>query len=214
VVLTAAALALLAASVAEAVPPPSSVSITAGSRTVVYGAQTTLSGVVLPAQANEKVSVVAQACQENGLPTLAGSATPATASTTANGSWATNVTPLVTTSYTAKVKRVTSSPIRISVRPQVTLTKVGTQRYEARVTAARSFVGRRALFQRFRPARSTWSTVRSVTLRSSQTATAPAVVTSATFRSKVRAGRQVRLALPRTQTGSCYVAGRSAPIAS
>jgi len=214
VLLVLAAATLATASVAEAVPPPSSVSIATHDRTVVYGVQTTLTGDVLPAQADAKVTVLAQPCQEIGLPTLAHSAATSTTTTTATGSWTESVTPLATTTYAAKVKSVTSSSVRIAVRPQVTVMKVGRHRYAVRIAAARPFVGRRAVFQRFRPARSTWSTLRRVTLRSSQTTTAPTAVTSATFRSGVRAGRHVRLVLPRSQAGSCYLAGRSAPIRS
>ncbi len=56
--------------------------------------------------------------------------------------------------------------------------------------------------------------VKRVLLRANRTGVAPTVITSAKFRSRIKAGLRVRVVLGQTQVGSCYLAGRSNTIRS
>ncbi len=200
----ALALALAISALATAAPPtPTSVTIAASPQIVVYGGQATLSGMVVPAQANERVSVLSQPCGQSALRLLA---SPTTA---ASGAWSTLVTPTVNTAYQARVKRTNSATIAVQVRPRVRLAKVAPRRYRARVFAAESFAGKTAVFQRYAPTLGRWVRVRGVVLAAVGAGTAPTVISGAVFRSGLRSGVRVRLLLPKTQTGACYLGGIS-----
>jgi hypothetical protein len=56
--------------------------------------------------------------------------------------------------------------------------------------------------------------VKRVTLKKSTAGTAPTVITSAKFRSRVRTGLRVRVTLGSKQVTPCYAAGRSNTIRS
>jgi hypothetical protein len=209
-------LVALGASTVALAAATKSVTIAARPHAVVYGAATTLSGVALPAKENEKVSVLSQACAHGTLLPLAPSKPELTATTAATGAWSAAVSPTVTTGYAARARGMTSSPIRVGVRPQVSLAKLAAHRYQARVLAAQSFAGKKALFQRYRPARGSWSTLRRVLLKAvgTSTTTPSGTVSGRSFRSGVRAGVQVRLVLSQRQVGGCYLPGLSAVITS
>jgi hypothetical protein len=215
-ILVAALTALAASAIAAAAPPVTGVTISAKQRIIVYGAHVGLFGTVVPAQQNGKVTVLAAECATGAVALAKATPTKITATTTNTGSWSATVTPTVTTGYAARVKNVTSTvAASVAVRPAVALTKLRAHRFQARITAAQSFAGKQAVFQRLRPARGTWTTLRRVTLgQLSVTTTAPTVMSGATFRSGVRQGRRVRLVLPQSQAGSCYMPGRSATIRS
>ena len=83
-----------------------------------------------------------------------------------------------------------------------------------KVSAAESFVGKVATFQRYRATLKRWVKVKRVTLKTSKAGTAPTVITSAKFRSRVRTRLRVRITLGPKQVGSCYLAGRSNAIRS
>jgi hypothetical protein len=193
----------------------STVTISAQPRAVVYGSSTTLSGGVAPAKANVQVHVLSQTCSAGHLPALAPTQVLETVSTQPDGAWSTTASPVAITAYAAKANGDTSATIRVGVRPQVTLIRIAPHRYRTVVLAAQSFAGAKASFQRFRPALQVWKTLRHVTLKASSTpAAAPTLASGATFRSGVRAGARVRLVLPQSQVGACYLAGRSAAIRS
>ena len=82
------------------------------------------------------------------------------------------------------------------------------------VSAAETFVGKVATFQRYRATLKRWVSVKRVTLTSSKAGAAPTMITSAKFRSRVRTGLRVRITLGPKQVGSCYLAGRSNTIRS
>jgi hypothetical protein len=56
--------------------------------------------------------------------------------------------------------------------------------------------------------------VKRVLLQANTTGVAPTVITSATFRSRIRARLRVRVVLGQAQVGSCYAPGRSNTIRS
>src|SRR5262249_56496180 len=104
-------------------------------------------------------------------------------STDASRAWATPDTPATTTAYAARAEGSTSSTIRVAVKPRVMLRRIARHRYSATVLAAQSFAGRKASFQRFRPSRHSWKTVRRVKLKEvATTETAPTMASGATFR--------------------------------
>jgi hypothetical protein len=113
-----------------------------------------------------------------------------------------------------QAKGLTSSAVTVNVKPLLRLSRVGHHRYSLSVSAAQSFTGKVATFQRFRPALKRWVKVKRVPLGASVAGTAPTMVTSAKFRSGLRAHLRVRASLGPRQIGSCYLAGQSNTVRS
>lgn len=175
---------------------------------VVYGGKTTLSGALSTQQVGQNVDVLGTACGQ----TAASKAT--TVATTTGGAFSALVQPLNTTAYTAMLRSTSSQAVSVKVRPRLRLGKVAVKRYSLRVSAAQSFAGKYATFQRYNAALRRWVNVKRVLLRANSTGVAPTVITSVTFRSSVPARRRVQVILPQLQVGSCYLAGRSNVILS
>jgi plastocyanin len=184
------------------------VSLAVTPKAVVYGRKVTLSGALVSQRAGESVQVLAQACGQSAPTQLA------TVTTTTGGAFSYAAQPLKNTVYTVKYKSSTSTATTVKVSPRLRLRKLAAHRYSLRVFAGDSFAGKYASFQRYRPALARWVTVKRVLLRANATGTAPTVITSARFRSGIRAGLRVRAVLPRTQVGTCYLPGRSNTIRS
>jgi hypothetical protein len=191
----------LAVTAANAKTGPTSVTIQAQPTVVPYGSQTTLSGSVTSQQTDVKVTVMAQPCGSASAKTL----TSVTAAT--GGAWSTAAKPATRTAYRAKAKNATSSTVTVQVHPQVTLTKVAAHRFRTRASAAQSFAGRIALFQKQVGGR--WVTVKSVVLRQVGTVPAGTIVSGKTFRSGIRRGKPIRILLTQRQVGACYLPGVS-----
>jgi plastocyanin len=183
---------------------PASVSLGASKRILTYGGKTTLSGSISSGQSNQKVTVLAQPC---GQPSL----TPLTTVTTgAAGAYTYPAQPTLITTYQVRWKGAASTPLAVNVRPRVRLRKLAAGKFRATVSAAQSFAGKRATFQRYSPARRRWVAVRRFTLRAAGATTLPinpTTLSRATFRSKVKRRLRVRVVLPKTQVGACYLAG-------
>jgi hypothetical protein len=94
------------------------------------------------------------------------------------------------------------------VRPVVRLSRRG-GRFTARVTAAQAFTGKTLVFQRYRSAVRRWATIKRVVLGAATTPNAGTLVTTARFRSRVRRGWRLRVLLPQSQAGTCYLAASS-----
>src|SRR5207237_5607982 len=118
----------------------------------------------------------------------------ATATRTNGGAFTYQAQPSNKTAYSVNNKGLTANAGIVGVQPSLLLSKVKRHHYKVQVTAAQSFVGKVATFQRFRPRLHRWVKVKRVTLKTSAAGTAPTVVTSAKFRSRVRA-RRVRVSL-------------------
>jgi plastocyanin len=179
-----------------------SVTLSASRTTATFAAPVTLSGIVSNQQANEAVVVQGQECGKPAF-TRVGAAT-----TTAGGNWTFVVKPTINTVYQVRWRTNNSPAVTVKVRPKIRLSRAGS-RFSARVTAAQSFTGKTILFQRFRPAVRRWATLKRVTLRASTTPTLGTVVTPARFRARVRLGWRLRVLLPQTQAGACYLAAPS-----
>jgi hypothetical protein len=190
---------------ALAAPSPTSVSIAAAPTVVAYGAAAKLAGAVTPAKA-VKVQVTGTACVKGQA-----QPSPLTVTSTAQGAWSASVTPTSKTVYQAKAKSTDSPQVTVQVRPSVTLAKVGSHRFRTRISAAQSFGGKIALFQKSTSAG--WRTVKSLVLVELGSGSGT-VVSGKTFRSGIRTGRTVRVLFTQRQAGECYLAGTSSSIRS
>jgi plastocyanin len=183
-----------------------SISLAAAPHLIAFGGKVTLSGILSTHKAGENVDVLALPC---GSPAAS---KVLTVQTTANGAFSALVQPLINTAYTVKVRNTTSSAAGVSVRPKLRIGKVAPHRYSIRATAAQSFAGKYASFQRYNGTR--WIAVKTVLLAANSTGVAPAVITKATFRSSLKAGLRVRVVLGQAQAGTCYLPGSSNTILS
>jgi len=183
-------------------------SIAATPATLVYGRKATLTGKLGSAQTGQSLQLLAQQCG------AATSSPLATVTTTTGGAYTYQATPLMQTGYTVKFKNSTSSAATVKVQPGLKLSKVGRHRYALRVSSAQSFAGKSATFQRYRSTLKRWVNVKRVVLKANTTGVAPTVLSSATFRSGLRAKLRVRVVLVQAQVGTCYLAGRSNTIRS
>jgi len=183
-----------------------SISLAAAPHLIAFGGKVTLSGILSTHKAGENVDVLALPC---GSPAAS---KVLTVQTTANGAFSALVQPLMNTAYTVKVRNTTSSAAGVSVRPKLRIGKVAPHRYSIRATAAQSFAGKYASFQRYNGTR--WIAVKTVLLAANSTGVAPTVITTATFRSSLKAGLRVRVVLGQAQVGTCYLPGSSNTILS
>lgn len=183
-----------------------SLTLAAAPRTVAYGANVMLSGTLSTHTAGESVDVLAQACGASAATKVT------TVQTTANGAFSAPVQPLMNTTYTVKLRNTTSNAVTVSVRPKLQLAKVAPHRYSLRATAAQSLAGKYANFQRYNGTR--WIAVKVVLLRANTTGVAPTVISTATFRSSIKARLRVRAAVGPAQVGTCYLPGISNTVLS
>jgi plastocyanin len=183
------------------------ISLTATPQIVVYGAHATVAGVLSTLQAAQSVDVYEQRCGSSA------QAKATTVTTTTGGAFTASLSPVVNTTYSARVKSTTSPAAVVKVRPRVRLAKVAAHKYTVRVTAAQSLAGKYAGLQRFNAATGRWVSVKVVALRT-VSGSAPAVTTSASFRSTVKPLLRVRAVLSQAQVGGCYLAGTSNVIRS
>jgi plastocyanin len=182
------------------------VTLSAAPSTVVYGVKVTLSGTLSTHETGENVDVLAQPCGASAATKML------TVQTTTNGVFSAIVPPLKNATYTVKVRNTTSHTATVSVRPALRFGKVASHRYSLRVRAAQSFAGKYANFQRYNGTR--WVAVKSVLLRANTTGVAPTVLSTATFRSAIKARLRVRVVLGTAQVGTCYLPGTSNTILS
>jgi len=181
-------------------------SLKAAPKTVLYGGKSTLSGKLASGQSGESVQIRAQACGENK------STLVATVTSTAGGAFSYAAQPAKKTTYTLSDKGLSAS-IGVGVKPVLRLSKVSRHHYSLSVTAAQSFVGKVATFQRFSSKHKRWVKVKNVVLKVGAIAAPPTVFSVAKFRSSVKAKR-VRASLGSKQAAPCYAAGHSNAIHS
>jgi plastocyanin len=189
------------------VAPPLVSSFSVTPKAVVYGGKSTLAGKLASGQSGQSVQVNAQACGETK-PTLV-----ATVTTTAGGAFTYQAQPAKKTAYTLSNKGLTLAT-SIGVAPSMLLRKTSRHHYKLQISAAQSFVGKVATFQRFRSKSKSWVKVKRVPLAASSAGTAPTVTTSAKFRSSLRARLRVRVSFGPKQVAPCYIAGHSNTIRS
>lgn len=176
-------------------------------KAVVYGGKATLSGKLASGQSGQSVQIHAQACGETK------STLVATVTTTSGGAFTYQAQPGKRTAYTLSNKGLTAAA-GVEVMPSLLLSKVKGHHFRLQISAAESFAGKVATFQRYRANLKRWVKVKRVPLKVSVAGTAPTIVTSAKFRSTIKARMRVRVSLGPKQVGSCYLAGRSNTIRS
>jgi plastocyanin len=175
--------------------PPASLTLAAGSSTVVYGEGTTVTGSVSNQITNEPVTLASQ-------PYGKGTQSVATTTTQSNGTFSFPVAPTIATSYQAQWRTATSPSVKVDVAPRVGFGHSGTL-YTAKVTSDLTYAGRFVLVQR--QGAYGWTNVKRVYLSSTS---------RASFHLLLRKGRSVlRLDLPLTQAGPGYVASTSRMLA-
>ena len=164
-------------------------------RQTVFGGRVLLAGEVPTHQANEQVVVFVQPYGE-GSPRAV-----ATILSGANGAWQYLARPRIATTYTASWRSRLSAPVTVAVRPRVTIVRLRSGRFVARVLAGHSFAGRRVQLQR-------WNGVRWVTLRRALLG----LRSRAEFRATLPRGRStVRIAFSVNQAGGGYL-GATSPV--
>jgi hypothetical protein len=198
---TAAAVAALAAAASAATP---TLTLAAAPTVVAYGKTTTLTGQLTPPQANQNINIQAQTCGTTNFKKAT------TVKSAANGSYTATVTPTVQTTYKATLHSNSSSPVVVKVAPVLKLTRVAPRSFSVAVTAGQSLVGKSIVFQRYVRLRHRWVRVKNVALTTMTPGSPkPAIVTSASFRSKVRARTRVRALLLLAQAQPCYISAKS-----
>jgi plastocyanin len=182
-----------------------SISLAAAPHVVNYGGTVALSGVLSTHKTGENVDVWATQCGSNAAKLM-------TVQTTTNGAYSAVVKPLMNTSYMVKVKSTSSAATAVSVRPKLSLVRLGAHRFSLKASAAINLAGKYASFQRYNGTR--WVAVKTVQLRSNASGVSPTIVAAASFRSTVRAGLRVRATLGQAQVGTCYLPGISNTVRS
>jgi hypothetical protein len=168
------------------------------SRTLnIFGDAVVLSGTASGKTAGEKVTVIANPV---GLPP-----TQTVVTTTAGGNWSLQVQPRVRTTYQAQYDTASSSAVTVSIRPRITLQKVGPHQYLIVVLAAHSMAGKRVDITRWVPGGG-WVTFRRATL---QAIARTPTTSDAYFTTFVRLGTKLRIFMPKAQAGADYLDGHS-----
>lgn len=186
--------------------PTSSIAVRPG--TVVFGGKVTLAGTLADKQSGESLQVFSLQCGATNATALA------TIKSTTGGAFSYQAQPLRRTAYSVRVKNANSTAATAKVTPLLRLGKVARHRYALHISAAESFAGKTATFQRYSKTKKRWVKVKRVLLQADTTGVAPTVITSSTFRSGIKARQRVRVTLGARQVGSCYLAGRSNTIRS
>jgi hypothetical protein len=186
--------------------PATSVTLDVSRSIVIYGGAVSLSGSVSNAQAGQTVTIMehrfpfGRAAQVREL---------ATVKTDADGSFSITAHPLIRTLYTAKAGTTRSDAVPVNVRPLIRLSHTGLHRFRARAFAARPFVGKYAVLQRWNRRTHVWVGVRRVYFRSIVGGVTPTRVSQATFRANFVGRAKIRVFMPLRQTVPGYISGSS-----
>jgi plastocyanin len=166
-------------------------------RTVIFGGSITLSGAVTPTRANQVVTV---RIRPMGEPEQR-----VTVRTDSAGRYTYRHQPRILTVYAATSRGAESTTQTVSVRPRVSLRKVGARRFQIVVVAAQSLAGRRATISRVigRGAAARLRRVARVTLRQNPRTD---TISQRTFTLRVRRGWKLRAFTPAVPG---YIAGQS-----
>jgi hypothetical protein len=161
-----------------------------------------LTGKLSPGQAGIRVTIQALRFGTGGLRRVA------TVSTSSDGSFSAIVKPSVRTVYRAQLANGTASTsVAVGVRPRLQLASAGTHLFSLTVYAARSFVGKPALVQRWSLTRHAWLTMGRIHLRTARPG--PTTRTSKRFILRVGHGLKVRVRMPLKQATTGYLPGVS-----
>src|SRR2546423_9019896 len=202
-ILIAILAALCAAPVAAA---PTTLTLKATPTVVAYGGTTTLAGVLSTQQTGQRIDIQRQEC---GSPTFK---KVTTVTTTTGGAFTYAAKPTTKTNFQAKQQKVTSPTAAVQVAPVLTLKKLARNKFSVSATAAQTFVGKYAIFQRLR--RTKWVSLKKVTFATVTPTTKPTQVSSVTFTIKMPVGLRIRAVMPAAQAATCYLGARSKVVRS
>ena len=174
-----------------------SVSLAVSRALNIFGDAVTLSGTVSSKAAGEQVTVISR---PSGLPEE-----HTTVTTTTGGNWSLVVQPRVKTAYQAQYDTALSQSTTVSIRPRITLQKVGRHQYLIVVLSARSMAGKLANVTRWVPGRG-YVTFRTATLLSIVRSPTTSV---AYFTTLVKLGTKLRIFMAANQVGADYLEGHS-----
>jgi hypothetical protein len=185
--------------------PPKSISLHTGQSVVVYGRAVNLFGSVANGQAGEPVTV-----SEHQLPSFSGAGvrTVVTIQTTTDGTFSLDVRPATRTLYRAAAGQATSDTVAVNVRPRLSLARIGSHRVALRALAARSFIGRYGVIQRWSLRTHHWISLRRVFFTPALPAVSPTITSRAVFRARLGRAR-IRVFVPRSQVSPGYLPGVS-----
>jgi hypothetical protein len=180
---------------------PKSLALDTSQSVVAYGGSVTLTGSLANGQAGDAVTI-----SEHRLTSIGGIQVRAltTVQTAADGSFSVDVRPLIRTLYRASTGQTVSNIVSVQVRPRLSLTRIGRHQFVARVVAARSFVGRYGLLQRWSVRTHRWTSVRRVFFTRAVTTVSPTIVSRATFRARL-GGARIRVFISSGQTARGYL---------
>jgi hypothetical protein len=183
---------------------PKSVTLDSSQSSAVYGRRVILTGTVENGRPGESVTIT-----EHRFPAVGGIDTHAlaTVKTASDGSFRFAVRPLVRSLYRATAGQVTSNDVVVRAHPLLRLRHLGPNRFLVRAVAARSFVGRFGVLQRWSVLRQHWVGVRRVLFRRAVDEITPTMTSSAVFRTRLAV--RIRVVMPRRQTRPGYIAGFS-----
>jgi len=202
--LTAVSAALAVPAALLAATP--TVTLQAAPAIVTYGGAVSLSGALSSQRTGQSITVEAQPCGQTAFKKLS------SVKTVANGAFTTSEKPTMNTSYRAHFKSSTSPAMLVKVHPLLTLTRVSAGKFTAKAGAGQSFVGKYVAFQRYKSSIRKYVTVKRVTLTKVNPGVAPTQVSYANFRSTIKRGTKVRISMPQSQVGTCYVPANSASV--
>lgn len=185
---------------------PKSVTLTVAPKAIKYLQSTTLSGHISPGKSGQHVVILGRECGQAAFSTVG------TLTTGAGGAFTLTVTPKMKTVYQARWNTVMSTQVPVLVRPRIKLAHLTGHKYRVKVKAARSFVGKRVVFQK-KTASGTWVKVKRVTLKT-ETTVGSTIISKATFKSRIRHGKKVRILLKSKQAAPCYLGNHSNTITS
>ena len=165
-----------------------SVTLAANRNIAIFGDSVTLSGTTSAKTAGETVTVIAR---PSGEPAARIDVTTAT-----GGAWSLRVQPRVHTEYQVQYGSALSGKLAVSVRPRITLQKVGADKFLVVVLTNKSLAGKTAQLTRF--VGGSWSPVGDIALTSITRTDSLAVKTVTSF---VPRGTKLRVVMSDDQTG-------------
>jgi plastocyanin len=188
--------------------PPDSVTVAITPPLVAFGGKVVGSGTVSTQRAGENVDVLAQQCGTTTTQKLL------TAQTTTGGAYTFAAAPSANTTYTTKLRNATSSAVLVRVKPGLKLTRVAAHRYSLRAVSAENLAGKYVAIQRYNATKRRWVALKLVPLKVGKPGVAPAIVTTAVFRSTLKTGLRMRATMTQAQVGTCYAPALSTAIRS
>jgi hypothetical protein len=183
--------------------PPDSLTMTAKPTLLTFGGKVSGSGTVSTAKAGETVDVLGQKC---GAGT---SQKVSTVQTATGGTYSFSTQPMMNTIYTASLRKATTSPTVVHVKPRLRLGRVAPHRYSLRVYASQTLAGKYVTLQRYNGTLKRWVGVKAIALKANVSGVAPTVVSATSFRATVKSGLRIRVVISQAQVGTCYAAGNS-----